>query len=108
MKMLFIKHFFVDVWFLRYREYPYSGTVRIRLLSPNSGGDTPPYHAPPPHPTSNIRRLRVVYPSPYILSISMLKTYDSVTLPPPHVTNRCRGGGHIAHTHTCGRCTTRK
>ena len=25
--------FFVDLWFLRYRECPYSGTVRIRLLS---------------------------------------------------------------------------
>ena len=33
MKFLFIKHFFVDVWFLRYRECPYSGNIRIWLLS---------------------------------------------------------------------------
>ena len=34
MNILLIKHFLYDVWFLRYRECPYSGTVRIRLLSP--------------------------------------------------------------------------
>ena len=34
MNILFIKHFFVGIWFMRYRECPYSGTVRNRLLSP--------------------------------------------------------------------------
>ena len=33
MNIIFIKHFFVGFMILRYREYPYSGTVRIRLLS---------------------------------------------------------------------------
>ena len=31
MNILFI-NFFLNLWFLRYRECPYSGTVRIRLL----------------------------------------------------------------------------
>ena len=35
MNIVFIKHFFLyDIWFLRYIECPYSGTVRIQLLSP--------------------------------------------------------------------------
>ena len=35
MNIVFIKHFFLyDLWFLRYLECPYSGTVRILLLSP--------------------------------------------------------------------------
>ena len=34
MNMVFIKYFVYDLWFLRYRESPYSGTVRIRLISP--------------------------------------------------------------------------
>ena len=29
-----LKKIVYDLWFLRYRECPYSGTVRIRLLSP--------------------------------------------------------------------------
>ena len=33
MNILFTTHFVYDLWFLRHREYPYSGTVRIRLLS---------------------------------------------------------------------------
>ena len=33
MNILFIKHFLYDLWFLRYRECPYSGTFRISLLS---------------------------------------------------------------------------
>ena len=32
MNILFITHFFVGLRFLVYREYPYSGIVRIRLL----------------------------------------------------------------------------
>ena len=35
MNMLFIKHFVEDLWFLRYRECTYSGTICIRLLSPS-------------------------------------------------------------------------
>ena len=35
MNMLFINNFVYNLWFLRYREYPYSDTVRNRLLSPN-------------------------------------------------------------------------
>ena len=34
MNILFIKKIVYDLWFLRYRECPYSSTVRIRLLSP--------------------------------------------------------------------------
>ena len=34
MNILFIKHFFVGFMDSGYRECPYSGTVRIRLLSP--------------------------------------------------------------------------
>ena len=26
--------FVYDLWYLRYREYPYSGTISIQLLSP--------------------------------------------------------------------------
>ena len=33
MNILFINFLVEDLWFLRYREFPYSGTVRIRLLS---------------------------------------------------------------------------
>ena len=37
MNILFIKHylniFVYNLWFLRYRECPYSGTARIRLFS---------------------------------------------------------------------------
>ena len=34
MNILFIKHFLYDLWFMKYRECSYSGTVRIRLLFP--------------------------------------------------------------------------
>ena len=34
MNILYIEYFFVGKWFLRYREFPYSCTVRIGLLSP--------------------------------------------------------------------------
>ena len=34
MNIVFITFFFLDLWYLGYRECPYSGTVRIQLLSP--------------------------------------------------------------------------
>ena len=33
MNILFINNFLWDFWFLRYRECPYLGTVRIRVIS---------------------------------------------------------------------------
>ena len=36
MNIEFIKKKLYDLWFLGYRECPYSGTVSIQLLSPTS------------------------------------------------------------------------